>query len=497
MAEVGALYERSGGNPNRLPNPYDPSKPFPARLFNLYKDKIKAGWKGQQAFHELPNEMIQAVMEQMDHETRRAFKGTHSLAAENSNAYWENLYHRDFAARHYGHADPRVLTVEEARLRGVPEFCLEPRGRVFGRMPLLRGTRTRTPSPEGEPSGSFGRRGFVFPAIPVTTGDGHFGEFVTSSEPIPNHAAWEHYYFCTKEAVYGLKESKLTDVPEWMFRLNALKELNLDGNTIDEHGAADLAAALPKLSLTRINLNGNSIGVEGAEALAATLPTSLVTHIELGRNQISDEGVKVLAAALPTSLVTHINLRRNQISVEGAKALAEALPTSLVTHIELGRNSIGVEGAKALAEALPTSLVTHIDLSRNSIGVEGAKALAEALPTSLVTHIELFFISIGAEGAKALAEALPNSMIDYIDLGGNNIGVEGAKALAAALPASLVTHIELFNSSIGAEGAKALAEALPNSMIDYIELRGNYIAGEAEAALKEVSLLFPYIDVEL
>ncbi|CAE7783032.1 Nlrc3 [Symbiodinium sp. CCMP2456] len=108
-----------------------------------------------------------------------------------------------------------------------------------------------------------------------------------------------------------------------------------------------------------------SLGVAGIRAVSDMLMTNVaLMSLNLDGNHVEDTGAAAIAEALRVNgTVTHLSLAENDLGDAGAVALAKALEVNTsVTHVSLKGNSIGDEGAEALANALRANTTLTVEL---------------------------------------------------------------------------------------------------------------------------------------
>ncbi|XP_077395582.1 MHC class II transactivator isoform X2 [Festucalex cinctus] len=115
---------------------------------------------------------------------------------------------------------------------------------------------------------------------------------------------------------------------EFLPNLTDLQHLDLEGNTIGDNGAEQLANTFASLSFLQIlNLSQNYIGDIGVKKMATTLKDlPKLQCLILYSNVISDEGASTLAAVLPhMASLTDLDVKYNKLSDIGAQCLGSSL----------------------------------------------------------------------------------------------------------------------------------------------------------------------------
>ena len=138
---------------------------------------------------------------------------------------------------------------------------------------------------------------------------------------------------------------------------SALKELNLETNSIGDLGAISIASSLMvNTSLVVLNLCDNKIHDEGMMAFAATLTANTSLEIiNMAKNCIGERGITELG----TALLSNNSLKELNIltTVKGGERGASAVAASLVhnTSLEVLHMTCDQKGATSIAKALTTN----------------------------------------------------------------------------------------------------------------------------------------------
>mmetsp|Transcript_14641 Transcript_14641/g.27492 ORF Transcript_14641/g.27492 Transcript_14641/m.27492 type:complete len:497 (-) Transcript_14641:136-1626(-) len=148
-----------------------------------------------------------------------------------------------------------------------------------------------------------------------------------------------------------------------------------------------LTAALPHLEqLVRLSLGSVGLGEVDAIRLSSVLKAkNSVRILFLDGNQLQDTGAAALADALKVNSVLQIlSLRKNGIRDDGAAAIADSLKLNKsLREICFNTNEIHDAGAVAFSQTLAANASLEIlGLSNNPVGDAGALALANALTSN-------------------------------------------------------------------------------------------------------------------
>ncbi|XP_073694463.1 NLR family CARD domain-containing protein 3-like [Garra rufa] len=132
-----------------------------------------------------------------------------------------------------------------------------------------------------------------------------------------------------------------------------LRELNLNGNNIQDSGVILLSAGLKSshCKLETLRLGNCQITHKSCEALASALSSvsSCLKELNLSYNNLQDSGVKKLSSGLGNS-----HCRARSLGDKGCTDLALALRSnpSHLRHLALDRNNLGDSGIKMLSGLL-------------------------------------------------------------------------------------------------------------------------------------------------
>ncbi|KAI8804751.1 hypothetical protein BJ742DRAFT_443896 [Cladochytrium replicatum] len=294
----------------------------------------------------------------------------------------------------------------------------------------------------------------------------------------------------------------------------ALRSLDLDGNFIDDEGAAELASGLDcGLRLVELSLRQNRIGSAGVEALSASLGGTAGS--ELKRLMLEGNQLSVISSAGFHRLARSFDSAVGDLGgLTGELGLSTRF--SALESLSLSHNGIDDVGATTLFEALlrsENSSLRRLNLDGNSISLRGCEALSRWLACGSTRLNAVSLCANGLEsltgkglrnrGAKIIADGLvangtrgnveSKNAVRYVNLGSNMIGEEGALELAAAVRATgVVSTLGLEDNAVGDKGFMALL-SIPglqrlwigrNSITDH-----GLLAFEAEAPQGECELV--------
>lgn len=137
--------------------------------------------------------------------------------------------------------------------------------------------------------------------------------------------------------VLNLNGNQLLAIPACVRRLNGLRNLDLEGNVLQQ-AAALLEPVRPLAHLNSLNLGGNGLNLLPQEALAALRGFGRLQRLYLRHNNLStSEALMDTLASLPLEI---LDLSGNQMVLDGAAALTFNRMTRL-RHLALSHNPLG------------------------------------------------------------------------------------------------------------------------------------------------------------
>ncbi|XP_051965530.1 NACHT, LRR and PYD domains-containing protein 3-like [Xyrauchen texanus] len=306
---------------------------------------------------------------------------------------------------------------------------------------------------------------------------------------------------------------------------SCLKELNMNGNKLQDEGAKLLSEGIqnPHCKLEILRLGDNGITDEGCAALASALISnpSHLKKLVLSNNNIGNSGIKLHdVLENPHCNLEILKLENCCISNESCAALAAALSSNplYMKYLNLSRNNLGdsevnllfatlanpqckleilrlkecgltYEGCAALALALRSNThLKELDLSLNKLGDTGLKLLFD-LPENPDFRLEALWLigcNVTSEGCAALGSALISnfSYLKELNLSENKVGDSGVKLLSLALenPYCKLEALGLNDCDVTDEGCSALTSALKSksSFLRKLHLCGNKLEDSAQ-----------------
>ena len=178
-----------------------------------------------------------------------------------------------------------------------------------------------------------------------------------------------------------------------------------NNQSMTSQDVVQFAPGLAGSQLKELRLDGNSLENTGVTALALHIHDCPLRSLDLSKNRITDVGVGALANALPASKLQVLDLSSQFIGDQGAGALAKALlKGSQLYDLRLHGNDVHLAGATSLAAALSTGVpLKRLSLTINLPSNGALEALANALPKSQLLSLELKIVSVECGGVASLA----------------------------------------------------------------------------------------------
>jgi uncharacterized protein (TIGR02996 family) len=168
-------------------------------------------------------------------------------------------------------------------------------------------------------------------------------------------------------------------------KLPALQVLRLNSVTLRAPGAALLARAAWRGTLTELHLDVCELGPVGVEALATGAFPKL-THLDLSRNRLGNRGgVALEGAAKCFPALTNLRLWDNHLGAEAVEHLAKSKLLANLTDLDINDNKITPAGALALAESKYLTKLTSLTVDEKTVGKKGKQALLDRFGESVVS----------------------------------------------------------------------------------------------------------------
>ena len=252
---------------------------------------------------------------------------------------------------------------------------------------------------------------------------------------------------------------------------NDMEIIILNGNSISEEAAGDIAAVLSHITkLQVLHLSRNNFKTAGAIKIAKGLQNaSNLTILSLNNNNIGEEAAGDIAAVLSHNIkLQELYLSGNNFETTGVIKIAKGLQNALnLTILSLNNNNIGEEAAGDIAAVLSHNIkLQELYLSGNNFETTGVIKIAKGLQNALnLTILSLNNNNIGEEAAGDIAAVLSHNIkLQELYLSGNNFETTGVIKIAKGLQnASNLTILSLNNNNIGEEAAGDIATVLSHN----------------------------------
>ena len=264
------------------------------------------------------------------------------------------------------------------------------------------------------------------------------------------HAASSQYWRCLIEPDAEAATAQLLDSSARCPQLRLGHGADLTPALVAAVREAAHAGRLVSFSLG----TASGVGPDGLARLLAAVHGSSLAELSLGAASIDDAGAAHLAASLEANrlpALRSLHLGVNRLGPASARALASSATRGLHT-LRLGLNSLGVGGALAFADAMYAGCTLRsLDLGINRIfgptaepnphAAEAAARLFGALPRCAeLKELRLGVNPVGrAATAPLAAAAAALTSLRRVSLGACGIDGHGAAKIAAAMGAANAT----------------------------------------------------------
>lgn len=263
---------------------------------------------------------------------------------------------------------------------------------------------------------------------------------------------------------------------------SSLRVLNLNNNSINDHGISDLCAAIWSGGLPRLEellLARNKLTVIGYHHLSSVLfqhALGPLRVLDLQESGIHAQELAPLAQAFKSGSCPNLatlKLSGNRLGLAGARVLFPCLlGCPQLKELEVNHSDFREKGVEVLAEAMTVPgwpALTRLDLSYIGMGEGGATTLFNAVVKTeaweCMVSLSVAGNSMGASGALALSEMLREGrfpLLEELDVHDNYLQDHGIGCLATTaihLPSKLKTLDTSFNC-ITDQGATVLAQSI-------------------------------------
>lgn len=228
---------------------------------------------------------------------------------------------------------------------------------------------------------------------------------------------------------------------------------NRAGPGIGDRGVAEIAVAASCAHLRGLGFRNNGVTSNGAKALARAVYLDALTELDLDGNAIDVAGIRALAES--GLRLTALRLYRCKVGVAGADAIAESTNLRGLHVLNLYATQIRAQGASAIARALPS--LAWLDVGKVTIG----DAITDIVKLPALARLEAYKCGIADDGAIAIASSPAMSKLTHLALANNALTDAGARALASSPYLNNLAQLSLFGHRFGDAARAALVERFP------------------------------------
>jgi len=168
--------------------------------------------------------------------------------------------------------------------------------------------------------------------------------------------------------VQGLLEPLAGMVTGWDFRRGFMEYLSVEARGLVQD--ADRLFSSTPLTAMHIYVANRRI-----DQVMALPQLARLRDLNLNGNRLDDSRIRVVASSPNLRGLSELLLTENQIECAGAQVLADCSLLPNLQVLALAYNSIGEAGGLALSASKHLRNLTHLDLSNNPLGSEARAAL--------------------------------------------------------------------------------------------------------------------------
>ena len=232
---------------------------------------------------------------------------------------------------------------------------------------------------------------------------------------------------------HGLGTKSLSVMRNTLENNNNVKELDLEGNLLDNVGVEDLGIMLRgNMCIERLNISSNTFSSKGIIALGHLLESNKTLRVlSLSRNKLTDTDLELLCSSLEDTdnNIKTLDLSFNSFTLEAGQTLGRFLSdSSKLEDLSIAGNNFGASGIRHIFEGLKlNSTLQKLDAACNEISDRGIEMIADlhALGRNLKC-LDLSDNFITKRGIKIFMPILDgNDSLNTLKLDNNQIGTNG------------------------------------------------------------------------
>lgn len=284
-----------------------------------------------------------------------------------------------------------------------------------------------------------------------------------------------------------LQEAQLSAWFDAIQSPNAIVQLRLDDNPLDEEGAACVATGLAKLpQLQQLSLAGTHLPDSGLARLAAGIVANPgVSELDISNNALSESGLLALMVNWRNSSIESLNASANPMNSQAIAGMANAMLSRPLRALSLANCKLKDEGLLALAPGV--AMLERLSLANNEVTYLGLHYFIQTANFSALQFFDLSFNQVTDAGMLSLGEMLSQGNLTELRLSGNLLSPQGLHRLMPYLAKSQLETFILENIFLGDDAARLFAQEFKNKTLSilHLSLAGTGLTNEGMDALRD------------
>ena len=232
---------------------------------------------------------------------------------------------------------------------------------------------------------------------------------------------------------HGLGAKSITVLKNTLDSNNNVKELDLEGNALNDIGVEDLGIMMRgNMHIEHLNISSNTFSSKGIIAIGHLLESNkTLQSLSLSRNKLSDTDLELLCSSLEdtdNNLKT-LDLSFNSFTPDAGHTLGRFLTVSRkLEDLNIAGNNFGASGVRPVFEGLKGNYrLKRLDLAFNEISDRGMEIIAAV--HSLGRRLQYLDLSDNFITVKGIKHFMPildgNDSLSILKIDNNQIGTNG------------------------------------------------------------------------